>query len=1526
MGVDETLKVAETQTAERGSLRFGLDIGSTTVKLVAADVETGEMLFSRYRRHHAHLAETAVDLIHEAIDELGPDAGADPAGEAPLPMAVCGSGGRPLANALGVPYIQEVVANAEAVMRLYPQTSCAIELGGQDAKVLFFEKDEATGQVRASDMRMNGSCAGGTGAFIDEIAKLMNVEPEGFDALAAAGTRTYDVSGRCGVFAKTDIQPLLSQGAAREDLCLSTFHAIAKQVIGGLAQGLEITPPILFEGGPLTYNPTLVRVFSERLGLSDDEAIVPEHPETIVARGAALAYDRLSERLAAGSENIQEAAEEQVQPVRTLAEAAEVLDRLAHTPTKASNSFEKPFFESDADREAFMARHTSELREIEQPRPQDAPGTPDDPAPLNVYLGIDSGSTTSKFVFIDEDCRVIHRFYAHNDGEPLAVLRRGLLQAESEWLERGYALQVRGMGSTGYGENMVARAFGADMHTVETIAHAKGCTAYVPDASFVLDIGGQDMKAIWLEDGVVTDIMLNEACSSGCGSFLENFATGLDVTAEQIAPAAFRSPHPAKLGSRCTVFMTSAVVNAQREGKSSDDILAGLCRSIVENVFTKVVRVSNFDQLGDRIVVQGGTFKNMAVLRALEEYLGREVTLAPYPGEMGAVGAALLAREHMQGVGDAPSTFIDFDGLRDFSMKTTDGVHCKGCQNECALTVTRFSNGQRWVSGNRCERGAAQGESSVKEAPDVFAMRADLLMKDYDFEPAAPDQHTTIGIPRVLEFWNSMPFWTTFFKVLGFTPVISHPSSHELYEKGLRHVASDTVCLPAKMVHGHICDLAEQGVDRIFFPHVMHMPPEGVDKKSPYACSIIMGYPTVVQNFQPPEELYGIPYYNPVFHWFSEKDRHDQVTAWVKETLGATEEAAESAFKQGLAAQKSFRDELQSDASAVIRETEERGGFCIVLAGRPYHTDPYLSHDISRHFATRGVPVIPVDALPGLREVDLSHTRVEITNNFHSRMLAGAKLAAANPTLEYVQIVSFGCGHDAVLTDEITRILHEVGDKHPLILKVDESEASGSLGIRIQSFIETIRARRDAAPEGGNPDLPRELPDAYPAKFMKEDKKKRTVIVPNISHEVSLLFEGLLKREGYTPQLVPVGTIDQIKLGKRYTHNDICFPCQMVIGEAIDALRDGGWEDRQDEVAVGMVKFQCDCRLSHYGALLRKALDAAGFDQVPVLTTDGGDSKNMHPGTMLLEPKAVISALWGFMMLDILTDLKHKIRPYELVEGSTNKLYEDSVQAIANGLEHGLPQAIRAFSQALDDFDELPYDRSNPKPRVLVTGELLVTYHPGSNFHIEDYLESCGMETIFPRVTSQLRKDFAAQASQYKDFNGDTDPSGIIVGKLFDMAQSTMERIARKNSLFTPEPSPNELYEGVADFVPKTLSAGEGWLMAAEIAHYAEEGVRSFVILQPFGCIPNHVCGRGMTKALKDRYPQIQILPLDLDPDTSFANIENRLQMLVMNDGSAEAKAAKEAAEAEEGDEDAPEDEAPAEAEAEAQPRKPKVA
>ncbi len=1443
--------------------RVGIDVGSTTVKLVILDSDTGTMLHSVYRRHHARQTETAAELIREAQERF-PDL--------TFRAAVCGSGGKPVARRLGIPFIQEVVANAAAVCKLYPDARTAIELGGQDAKIIFFKKDERTGRLEASDMRMNGSCAGGTGAFIDEIAALLDIEPEEYESLAAKGTHVYDISGRCGVFAKTDIQPLLISGAAREDIALSAFHAIAKQTIGGLSQGLELTPPLIFEGGPLTFHPTLIRVFAERLNLKEDEIIVPEHPETIVARGTALAIERLFPET----------------PETEFLTFSDLLDRLEReAPEEEETQKTRPFFQSEEEYQAFEARHGAERREPEEPEIQNGE--------LRVYLGIDSGSTTSKMVLMDEHERVVDRFYSSNQGQALTVLRDGIRGFYEKYERQGVKLTILGVGTTGYGEKMLAAAFGADFHIVETVAHAQACLHEFPDATFLLDIGGQDMKAIWLDDGVITNIMLNEACSSGCGSFLENFAAGLDTPVEEIAERAFSSRTPAALGSRCTVFMNSTIITQQRAGRSPEDILAGLCRSIIENVFTKVIRISNTDSLGDHIVVQGGTFNNEAVVRALEEYLDRPVTLAPYPGEMGAYGAALLTRQSIaeNGYADGEKTsFIGREALETFAYETENGLQCPGCANHCSRTVLSFSTGGHFVTGNRCERGetlglpepparAENGRQTPRTAApaagtDLFARREKLLFHLYPVQPVRKETQT-IGLPRVLEFWDSMPFWSTFFRALGYSVKFSHPSSRRLYESGLEFVASDTICFPAKLAHGHILDLAEQGVDRIFMPYVMHMPPEGKDKQSPYVCSVVQGYPMVVKNSQDPEKRYQIPFDTPVFHWFTEKDRKKQICQYARDTLGAARDEAEKAFGQADAAIESFRGTLREEAEKVIASARENHTFAVVLAGRPYHTDPFISHDISRLFTQRGISVLPVDSLPGLNDEDLGNTRIEITNNFHTRMLAGAKVAAKEEALEYVQLVSFGCGHDAVLSDEIVRIMTEMSGKPPLILKIDESDAAGSLRIRVQSFIETVQIRRRIRPEP----VRCPLPEPSPCKFYKDDKKRRTILIPNISAEVTTLLCGILEKENFIVQSVPVGGMEQISLGKKYVHNDICFPCQMVIGELISALKEGNYDP--DETAVGMVKFQCDCRMSHYAGLLRKGLDAAGFERVPIVTTDMGDTKDMHPGVALLGVSAVLEAVWTFIMLDILTELCRKIRPYEIHAGETDRVYQACVRKIADGIRVGISQARRAFSECIDDMAGIAYDRSKKKPQVFVTGELLVTYHPGSNFNIERYLEQNGMETIFPRITDQLRKDFRASECEIKDYHANIPPYPFAVTWLFDEIQKQLEKVAVRHPLYEKAKRPRDLYQGVKDIIPETLSCGEGWLMAAEIDHYAQEGVRSFVILQPFGCLPNHICGRGTIKRLKERYPSISILPLDLDPDTSYANVENRLQMLIMN-------------------------------------------
>ncbi len=1449
-------------------MRLGIDVGSTTVKIVILDENTKEVLYSKYVRHNARQQETVLSLLKETAEKF-PDE--------EFLVAVCGSGGRPVAEKLNVHYIQEVVANSAAVRELYPNVRTAIELGGQDAKVVFFYYDEEKGKLQTSDMRMNGCCAGGTGAFIDEIATLLNVKTEDFENLAKKGTTVYDISGRCGVFAKTDIQPLLISGAKREDIALSTFHAIAKQTIGGLAQGLPLKAPIIFEGGPLTFNKTLVRVFAKRLRLTKEDIVIPDHPETIVATGTAIAIDQLFPKDADEGKTLR------------LEELVKRLQQNQGVSVKTED-VQKPFFASEKEKEQFTKRHDAEIKSVCPPVCKDNH--------LRVYLGIDSGSTTSKFVLVDEENRVVDRFYANNNGEPLIVVRDGLNAMKKKYDEQHISLEIAGVGTTGYGENMLANAFGADYHTVETVAHSFGCNNYYPDATFILDIGGQDMKAIWLKDGIITNIMLNEACSSGCGSFLENFAAGLKIPVEDLAEAAFSSKEPAKLGSRCTVFMNSTIINEQQKGKAPNDIVAGLCRSIIENVFTKVVRISNPDELGPNIVVQGGTFKNRAVLKSLEEYLGRDVKLAPYPGEMGAVGAALAAKKHIEETGyenGHSSKFIGFDKLENFTYDTRTGVKCTGCANGCSRTIITFSTGKNWVSGNRCERGAvvsgdetnvvveSRDDDKKEVCRDLFSEREKMIFADYPYEQVSPSKDMVVGLPRVLEFWDSMPFWSTFFKALGFKIKFSHKSSRKLYEQGLTFVASDTICFPAKLVHGHIMDLGNMGVDRIFFPYVMHMPPEGVDKNSPYVCSVVQGYPMVVRNSQNPEANYGVKLDTPIFHWFSEKDRKKQICKYAEDELCVTKKEAEEAFAYAEAAIRTFRESLVEKGRAVLDEVHRTNKYAVVLAGRPYHTDPFVCHDIHKKFAEKGIPVLTVDSLPDLSRQDLKNTKVEITNNFHTRMLEAAMLTAKDPSLEYVQIVSFGCGHDAILSDEIIRILNESGKKSPLILKVDESDASGSLGIRIQSFIETIEIkRRNTLMFNRMKEQISNLPEPSPYKFYRKDKKKRTLLIPNISKEVSVLLAAVLEKENFIVKTLPVGGTEQIKLGKKYVHNDICFPAQMVIGELISALQKGGYN--QDEVAVGMVKFQCDCRMSHYAGLLRKGLDKAGFERVPIVTTDVGDSKDMHPGVFLLGISAVLEAVWTFLMLDILTDLCRKIRPYEINSGETDRVFEECVEEIAVGIRKSIGDARKAFSVCIEKMDNIAYDRSHLKPQVFVTGELLVTYHPGSNFNIERYLEANGMETIFPRITDQLRKDFQATLCEIRDYGANIFPYPYLVEGLFNHVQQELEKIVSKHELYEYAKRPRDIYQGVKNIIPETLSCGEGWLMAAEIAHYAEKGVKSFVILQPFGCLPNHICGRGVIKKLKEEYPGISILPLDLDPDTSYANIENRLQMLIMNE------------------------------------------
>ena len=1439
----------------------GIDVGSTTTKIAAVDPENGEVVYSDYRRHHANQVQSIIRVL-EGFQEKFPGVKIEP--------ALTGSGAKPIAEKLKIPFIQEVAANALALRKKYPSVRTAIELGGQDAKIIFFRKDEKTGDLNVADMRMNGSCAGGTGAFIDEVASILKVPVEELNALAEKGGFTYDISGRCGVYAKTDIQPLLNQGVARADLALSSFHAIAKQTIGGLAQGLEIRKPVAFEGGPLTFNPTLIQVFAKRLKLSGEDVIIPERPELMVAYGAAISLESMFENR------------------KRILDTGELLETL-RSPSFQAKSGQgeeaRPFFASEEEKAAFEKRHEKASRQWKKPRPGEK---------VNVYLGIDSGSTTTKFVLMDEKEEILDSFYAPNEGEPLLVAKKALIQMRDRYKRDNIDLNILAVGTTGYGEQLFAKAFQAEYHTVETVAHARAAEKYVKDATFILDIGGQDMKAIWLDNGIITNILVNEACSSGCGSFLENFAASLHIPARKIAEAAFASKHPAKLGSRCTVFMNSSIITEQRNGRLPEDIMAGLCRSIIENVFTKVIRISNLDSLGERIVVQGGTFENDAVVRAMEEYTGRQVVRAPYPGLMGAVGVALIAKERHAREPEK-RTFIDLDSLDDFSYTQESNAPCPFCTNHCRRTIVTFSNGNFWVTNNRCERGEvlgkpgdAQARKQLKEktqrvnrVPNMYRRREELLFKDYPCPEPAVKRDLTIGLPRVLSNWEFMPFWSTFWKALGYKVQLSDMSTRKMYESGLSAVTSDTVCFPAKLVHGHLRNLAAKKVDRIFMPAVTTIPTENREKTSESMCAVVKGYPIVVKNSDNPKRQFGIPFDEPLFHWPSKEDRDRQLTIYMKEHFQIPEAETKKAIAAGEQAQESFRAELKRQGAAIIERVKEKGKFAVVLASRSYQNDALVNHDLPEMFVTMGIPVLTADSVPGIEDVDLSKSRIDIVNNFHARMLSSAILTAQSDCLEYVQVVSFGCGHDAYLSDEIIRLMHEISGKIPLVLKLDESDIQGPLRIRVRSFLETVAMGREKKKRLET----RELKDPYPVKFEKKDRADKVVLVPNTSHAFSRIMAASFAGQGVKTVPLEIGRGEAIRLGKQYVHNDICFPAQIVIGEALEALRSGKYDP--DHTAIAMGKYVGDCRLTHYSALLRKALDDAGFGQVPILTNDGEDSHNQHPGYRM-SLAASVRIAFALPMIDVLEELLRKIRPYETVPGSAEQAFAQAMDLVIHGLERrGVRGAEQGFRQAIQVMRGVEYDRSQPRPTVLIVGEYLLNFHPGANHEIEAYLERNGFEVIEARMTDVIRKLYFNKDAQIREYHVHKPLLEkawyTTADTVFEAAHAMTDRIAKEHPLYQRAVRLPELVRASDPIIHHTFDAGEGVLIPGEILHHAARGCRAFVILQPFGCLPNHVVGRGIAKRLKELYPDAQILPLDYDPDVSFANLENRLQMLIMN-------------------------------------------
>lgn len=1438
----------------------GLDVGSTTAKVVVTDSTGTDVLFSRYCRHHTKQRATAAQLLHAAHAALP---------HATFRVAVCGSGAEPIAEHIGAFFVQEVTALAAAVGSIYPQVRTAIELGGQDAKVVSL----SAGADRSAEpvaMRMNGVCAGGTGAFIDQIAALLDIPVERFDHAARKAGRVYEISGRCGVFAKTDIQPLLNAGAEKSDLALSCFHAIVRQTIGGLAHGLEMGPDVLFAGGPLTFNHQLVAAFQQRLGLSDDQVVRPDHPERFVALGAAIALRTMF------------ADEPSTYDRRRLTQLDQERADVASDATRSQNG---ALFPDAATRSAFLARH--------RPVPIDhnlavAAGT-------ELWIGVDAGSTTCKFALLDRDGRVYHLFYDRNHGDPITTLLDGLRDLERRATQAGVTLAITGVGVTGYGAALFQSALHADHRSVETVAHAKAALAAAPQASAVIDIGGQDMKVIFLDQGVISDIVVNEACSAGCGSFLETYADTLSVPIERVAEQAFASHRPAKLGSRCTVFMNSSIITEQRNGKSTQDVLAGLCVSVVQNVFEKVLRPHSVAKLGAVIVAAGGTFANDAVLRAAERYLGRELVRPAHPKHMGAIGAALLAieaaRDSASGTAAVPAG-RSLAELLDLSWQREAIEPCDRCANACARSVVRFSNGGFNVSGNRCFRGeeiappvpvseapAARRTAAVHRSPataNLVALRRRLLFAQQTVDRVRSRPQVTIGIPRVLDMWESAPFWNALFRSLGFRVVYSRPTTAPQYERGVSYVSSDTICLPAKVAHGHVEELLQRGVDFLFLPQMLHGRKDNRSAAGAYYCAILQGYSMVLRNMHDSQDRYNVPLLHPVLCWYTRRGRRRQLAAFLHDRLGVRRMRLRPALRQAERAQRAFTQQLHAAGNTVLQRLSTSDEFGVVIVGRPYHGDRFLNHDIPELFAHRGVPVLIPEALADLDTVDLARATTENEITFHNRVVATAELVAQHPALEMVQIVSFGCGHDAVLVDEAAAILKQRSGKVPLMLKVDDGSAAGPLQLRIDSFIATVRerrggesARRSAAP------VPHYLPS---------DRSARTIYAPNLSAAFSRCMAAVLGKRGIDVRTLPMADARAFELGKRYVHNDICFPAQVNIGEFLAAVERGSVDTSR--AALGLAKNCESCRASQYPALARRALDAAGLTDVPIVTT-GEDSKGWHPGFRLTLADR-LGLLWGITITDELERIARRLRPYEQTPGSVDRQFEHSLQQVCAGLAVNYREALDALAGAIDAFNAVPVVTESPrKPRVGIVGEILLNYHRAANFDVERYLERHGIETVVPDMYLFFRKN--ALVDQIVAARGwSASPTDRLItaisGDVYDRVRARVRAVGRGFRLDEPIASIDDLARAAEPMVDLAYRGAEGWKLPGEIVTMAEHGVESFVIVQPFGCLPNHVTGRGFEKRIKRDLPGIHIVSLDFDPDTSAGNIENRLQMLIMNE------------------------------------------
>ena len=1395
---------------------LGIDIGSTTVKIALLDKEKS-IVFSDYKRHFANIQETLAELLSEAKEKCG---------NITLHPVITGSGGLTLAKHLEVPFVQEVVAVSTSLKALAPKTDVAIELGGEDAKIIYFED----GNV---EQRMNGICAGGTGSFIDQMASLLQTDATGLNEYAKNYNSLYTIAARCGVFAKSDIQPLINEGATKEDLSASIFQAVVNQTISGLACGKPIRGHVAFLGGPLHFLDQLKVAFIRTLKLDEEHTIELDNSHLFAAIGSAL-----------------NASEE------TSYSMNEMVDKLSgKIVMEAEVSRLDPLFKNEDEYKSFKARQ--DKYRVKTRKLDDYVG--------NAFLGIDAGSTTTKCALISEDGDLLYSFYSSNNGSPLKTAISSI-QEIYKLMPKG--VRIARSCSTGYGEALLKSALLLDDGEVETIAHYNAAAFFDPKVDCILDIGGQDMKCIHIKNNSVDSVQLNEACSSGCGSFIETFAKSLDYSVQDFAKVALYAKSPVDLGTRCTVFMNSRVKQAQKEGADVADISSGLAYSVIKNALFKVIKVSDAKDLGEHIVVQGGTFYNDAVLKAFEIISGAEAIRPDIAGIMGAFGAALIARERFEETKDYKTTMLSIDQINSLQYSTSMTT-CQGCTNHCRLTINKFTGGRQHISGNRCERGIGK----VKNADNIPNLFDYKYKRIFGYEPLEADKATrgTVGIPRVLNFYENYPFWFTFFTKLGYKVVLSPRSTHQIYELGIESIPSESECYPAKISHGHVEWLIRQKVDFIFYPGLFYERQEVEGATNHYNCPIVTSYSENIKNNVESITDGKVKLRNP----FMAFTNIDTVTdALVKEFSEIPAEEVIAAAKDGWEEMAVARKDVQQKGEETLKWMEENGRHGIVLAGRPYHVDPEINHGIPDMICSYGVAVLTEDSVSHLGKPE----RPLIVSDqwmYHSRLYAAASFVKTRDDLDLIQLNSFGCGLDAVTTDQVNDILSG-SDKIYTCLKIDEVNSLGSARIRVRSLLAAIRVRKQK-------NLPRTIRSTANKRvlFTEEMRKNYTLLCPQMSPIHFDILEPAFAACGYNFVVMQNDNRHAIDMGLKYVNNDACYPSLWVVGQIMDELHSGKYD--LNKTAVIMSQTGGGCRATNYVGFIRRALKKAGMEQIPVVSLNLSKLE-ANPG-FHINAEMIMRAAYGAIFGDIFMRCVYRMRPYEAVKGSVDachKKWLEVTKEFVTAKHMSFIKFQKLCREIIEDFDKIEL-LNIVKPRVGVVGEILVKFAPAANNHLVELLEAEGAEAVVPDLMDFMLYCFYNQIYKAAKLGTSKKTALLMRGAIWgiERLRGAATKAFAKSVHFDPPTSIYELVKYAEPIVSIGNQTGEGWFLTGEMVELIKEGATNIVCTQPFGCLPNHVVGKGVIKQMRHMYPGCNIVAIDYDPGASEVNQLNRIKLML---------------------------------------------